>query len=174
MSPYLPQPTIIVAGVPLAIEFTDGLPDKCDARLEQRDDPRAISVNRNLPQYQQVFGIGRECGFLLQQRGYNSLALDRPWKWKLLAAAPDGDRQKLCHLAQVQLAVAIAIQNRPHLRCTERFPVLVNEHVGHPVLHPKAILTRSIAIKTSRRDDCSPHQLHARAAQAAGVDHAGG
>lgn len=65
---------------------------------EQRDDPRAISVNRNLPQYQQVFGIGRECGFLLQQRGYNSLALDRPWKWKLLAAAPDGDRQKLCHL----------------------------------------------------------------------------
>jgi hypothetical protein len=98
MSPYLPHPTIVVANVPLAIELSDDLPAKCDARLDPDDNPRYIKVNRNLPQYMQVFGIGRECGFLLQQRGYNSLVLNRPWKWKLLAAAPDEIRQKLFHL----------------------------------------------------------------------------
>lgn len=98
MSPLLPQPTVVVNNVPLAIEFSGDLPAKCDARLDRNDNPRYIKVNRNLPKYMQIFGIGRECGFLLQQQRYNSMALNRPWKWQLLAAIPDGDRQKLCHL----------------------------------------------------------------------------
>jgi len=59
MNPTNPPPMIVAGNTPLAIEFTDGLSAKCDARLDLDDHPRYISVNRNLPQYEQVFATTR-------------------------------------------------------------------------------------------------------------------
>jgi hypothetical protein len=79
----------------LPIEYLDGMPAQIDGWLDSHTTPRFISVNRNLPQHEQVFAIARELGFYAQQRLCNSLILDRPWKWEVLARAPEELRQKI-------------------------------------------------------------------------------
>ena len=72
----------------LAIEYPEGMPPKYTGRLDTEDKPRFIAVNRDLPEDERVYIIAREIGRYAQLRGRNSLFVDRPWKWNLLATAP--------------------------------------------------------------------------------------
>ncbi len=72
----------------LAIEYPEGMPPKYTGRLDTDEKPRFIAVNPDLSEDERVYIIAREIGRYAQLRGCNSLFIDRPWKWNLLATAP--------------------------------------------------------------------------------------
>lgn len=76
----------------LAIEYPEGMPLKYTGCLDTEDKPRFIAVNPNLPEDERVYIIAREIGRYAQLRGCNSLFIDRPWKWNLLAISPGQTR----------------------------------------------------------------------------------
>jgi hypothetical protein len=81
------------AGLP--VEYQAPVSTKFDGYLDTHTEPRFIAVNPNLPPEDQVFTIARELGYCAQKRRCNSLALDRPWKWKLFESAPEEIREKI-------------------------------------------------------------------------------
>ena len=81
----------------LAVEHLD-LPPGLDGWLDPGDTPRFISINRNLAPDAQVYVIARSLAFRAQQQGYNSLVLNRPWKWQTLAEANEEIRDIVCQL----------------------------------------------------------------------------
>jgi hypothetical protein len=68
--------------------------------LDPNNEPRFIAVNRNLAPHEQAWFIARQVAFCAQQRGCDSLALNRPWKWRLLLEAPEEFRNKILALDQ--------------------------------------------------------------------------
>ena len=81
------------AGLPIV--YLADRPPNFPGYLDSNDEPRFIAVNRDLPAYAQAFFIAGEVAFCAQQRRCNSIALDRPWKWAMLDAAPEELRDKL-------------------------------------------------------------------------------
>lgn len=93
----------------LNIEHLDNMPAKYDGHLDSHDEPRFIAVKRDLTQWKQAFVIAREISRCAQDRRCNSLLLNRPWKWEMLAIAPDETKQTICELD---------IESRAHLLMT--------------------------------------------------------
>lgn len=84
------------AGLP--VEYLKSAPKIFDGFLDCHDEPRFIAVNRELPPHQQAFFIARQVAFRAHQQRYNSLALDLPWKWEMLDAAPADLKEKISQL----------------------------------------------------------------------------
>jgi len=74
------------------------MPVKYHGHLDPHDEPRFIAVNRDLPHWEQDLVIAREIARYAQDRRCNSPLLDRPWKWEMLAIAPDETKQIICKL----------------------------------------------------------------------------
>lgn len=82
----------------LQVVYFDGVSPAFAGFLDPHDYPRYIAVNRNVPPEDQVFAVARELGYCAQDRRQNSLALDRPWKWRLFDDAPEEIQQKISEL----------------------------------------------------------------------------
>jgi len=91
------------AGLP--VEYWESCPAKLAGFLDSHDDPRFITVNRDLPAHEQAWFIARQIAFCAQRRRCNSSALDRPWKWEMFNAAPERLQQKIS---------AMDIEHRAH------------------------------------------------------------
>jgi hypothetical protein len=82
----------------LPVEFLKDLPTTVEGFMDWHPDPRFIAVNGNLPAHDQVWFIARQLAAWAHQQRFNSLALDRPWKWEMLDAAPVELKQKISEL----------------------------------------------------------------------------
>ena len=82
----------------LLVEYLKNAPRNFTGFLDWHDEPRFIAVNPELPPHEQVLFIARQLALRAHQRRYNSMVLDRPWKWKMLDAAPEPLRNKICQL----------------------------------------------------------------------------
>ncbi len=82
----------------------------------------AIAVNADLPAHEQAFTIAQHIAFYQQQTRCNSLALDQPWKWEMLDAAPPELHEKLSQLDEIFRAHLIMLNHasgdefRAHLK----------------------------------------------------------
>jgi hypothetical protein len=81
------------AGLP--IEYLENIPANFEGFLDLHNEPRFIAVNQDLPADEQALFIARQIAFCAQQRRYNSLVLNRPWKWQALDAAPEELKNKI-------------------------------------------------------------------------------
>lgn len=86
------------AGLP--VERLENLPLHYPGFLDQDAEPRFIALNCDLPPHEQAWFIAQQVAFCVQRRGCDSLALNRPWKWKLLIDAPEEFRNKILALDQ--------------------------------------------------------------------------
>lgn len=68
--------------------------------LDMFEEPRFIAVNRDFPVDEQAWFIAQQVAFCAQQRGVDSLALNRPWKWELLETAPHELKEKILAMDQ--------------------------------------------------------------------------
>jgi hypothetical protein len=84
------------AGLP--VEYLKNIPASYAGFLDSHPTPRFIAVNRDLPHHEQALFIARQIAVWAQQQRYNSLALDHPWKWQMLDAAPDKLKQRICQM----------------------------------------------------------------------------
>ena len=84
------------AGLP--VEYLENSPANFAGFLDWHNDPRFIAVNRELPAHEQAWFIAQQIAVCAQQRRSNSLALDRPWKWEMLDAAPAKLKQKISQM----------------------------------------------------------------------------
>jgi hypothetical protein len=82
----------------LNIEQLENMPAKYDGHLDPHDQPRFIAVKSDLAQWEQSLVIAREFGRYAQDRRWNSMMLDRPWKWEMLTIAPDDIKQMISKL----------------------------------------------------------------------------
>jgi hypothetical protein len=79
----------------LPVEYLEGRPANFAGYLDRNPNPRFIAVNGDLPAHEQAWVIAQQIAVWAQQQGFNSLALNRPWKWEMLAAAPAKLKQKI-------------------------------------------------------------------------------
>lgn len=84
------------AGLP--VEYLKYRPANFAGYLDRHPDPRFIAVNRDLPAHEQALFIARQIAVRAQEQRYNSVALNRPWKWEMLDAAPEKLKQRICQL----------------------------------------------------------------------------
>jgi hypothetical protein len=84
------------AGLP--VEYLKNMPTTFEGFLDWHPDPRFIAVNHDLPAHEQAWFIARQIAVWAQQQRYNSLVLNRPWKWEMLDAAPEKLKQKISQL----------------------------------------------------------------------------
>jgi hypothetical protein len=82
----------------LPVEYLKNMPANFAGFMDWHPDPRFIAVNRELPAHEQAWFIARQLAWRAHQQRYNSLALDRPWKWEMLDAAPEKLKQKISHM----------------------------------------------------------------------------
>jgi hypothetical protein len=84
------------AGLPL--EYLKNMPTTFEGFLDWHPDPRFIAVNRELPGHEQAWFIARQLAWRAHQQRYDSLALDRSWKWEMFDAAPSGLKEKISQM----------------------------------------------------------------------------
>ena len=82
----------------LPVEYLKHRPVNYQGYIHWTGDPRFIAVNPDLPAHEQAWLIARQLALRAHQQKYNSFALDRPWKWAMLDAAPEKLKQKICQL----------------------------------------------------------------------------
>jgi hypothetical protein len=82
----------------LPVEYLENMPANFAGYLDWHPDPRFIAVNRDLPAHEQAWFIARQIAARAQDQRYNSLVLNRPWKWEMLDAAPENLKQKISQL----------------------------------------------------------------------------
>lgn len=82
----------------LPVEYLKNMPANFAGYLDWHPDPRFIAVNPVLPTHEQDWFIARQLAWRAQQQRYNSLALDRPWKWETLDAAPANLKEKISQM----------------------------------------------------------------------------
>ena len=83
-------------GLPVA--YLKNRPINFPGYLDLNPNPRFIAVNGDLPTHEQAWFIARQIASWAQEQRYNSMALNRPWKWEMLDAAPEELKQKICQL----------------------------------------------------------------------------
>ena len=84
------------AGLP--VEYLKNMPTTFEGFLDWHPAPRFIAVNRDLPAHEQAWVIARQIATWAHQQRYNSVALNRHWKWEMLDAAPEKLKQKISQL----------------------------------------------------------------------------
>ena len=84
------------AGLP--VEYLKNRPANLAGYLDWHPTPRFIAVNPDLPPHEQAWFIAQQFAVWAQQQRYNSVALDRPWKWAILDAAPEPLRNKILQM----------------------------------------------------------------------------
>ena len=82
----------------LLVLYLKNKPANFPGYLDWHPEPRFIAVNQDLPAHEQAWFIARQIAAWAQQQRYNSLTLNRPWKWEMLEAAPEKLKQKICEL----------------------------------------------------------------------------
>jgi hypothetical protein len=82
----------------LPVEYLKNAPRNYEGFLDWSNDPRFIAVNRELPAHEQAWFIARQLASRAHEQRYNSIALNRPWKWEMLDVAPEKLKQKIIHL----------------------------------------------------------------------------
>ena len=88
----------IAQGAGLPVEYLKGRPANFAGYLDRNPSPRFITVNGDLPAHEQAWVIAQQIAVWAQQQDFNSLALNRPWKWEMLDAAPEKLKQKISQL----------------------------------------------------------------------------
>jgi len=84
------------AGLP--VQYLKNRPVNFAGYVDWFPNPRFIAVNPDLPAHEQALFIARQIAVRAQEQRYNSVALNRPWKWEMLDAAPEILKQKICQL----------------------------------------------------------------------------
>ena len=82
----------------LPVEYLKNIPTSFEGFLDWHPEPRFIAVNPDLPAHDQAWFIARQIATWAQQQRFNSLALDRPWKWEMFDAAPAALKEKISKL----------------------------------------------------------------------------
>jgi hypothetical protein len=93
----------VAAKVGLPVDYMD-LPAKHKGFIDPMAQPRFIAVNRGLPSFEQTYVIARHLAFRAQQLRMNSLIFNKPWKWRVLDAAPPALRERLLLLDEMNRA----------------------------------------------------------------------
>ena len=75
-------------------------PENYPGYLDRFEEPRFIAVNRDLPVDEQAWFIANQIAFCAQQRGVDSLVLNRRWKRELLKTAPNELKEKILAMDQ--------------------------------------------------------------------------
>lgn len=84
------------AGLPVV--NLENRPANFEGYLDRHDAPRFIAVNPDLPAHQLAWFTARQIAYCAQKQRCNSLALNQPWKWEMLDAAPDDLKNKILAL----------------------------------------------------------------------------
>ena len=84
------------AGLP--VQYLKNRPVNFAGYLDWNPTPRFIAVNPDLPAHEQVWFIAQQIAVWAQQQRYDSLALDRPWKWEMLDAASANLKEKISQM----------------------------------------------------------------------------
>jgi hypothetical protein len=82
----------------LAIEPFEDMPPTYTGHLDTYDNPRFIGVNADLPEHERKYVKARELGRYFQRLRRDSIVINRPWKWNLLATAPTETRDFIMSL----------------------------------------------------------------------------
>jgi hypothetical protein len=82
----------------MPVEYLENVPANYEGFMDWNDEPRFIAVNRDLPAHDRALFIARQLALRAQQRRFNSLVLDRPWKWEMFDAAPAKLKSKISQL----------------------------------------------------------------------------
>ena len=90
--------TEIAQKVGLPVEDLKNRPANFAGYLDWHPEPRFIAVNRDLPAHEQALFIARQIAVWAQQQRYNSVVLNRPWKWQMFDAAPAGLKEKISQM----------------------------------------------------------------------------
>jgi hypothetical protein len=84
------------AGMP--VEYLENVPATYEGFLDWHAEPRFIAVNRDLPAHDQAFFVARQLALRAQQQRFDSMVLNRAWKWKIFDAAPAKLKTKISQL----------------------------------------------------------------------------
>jgi hypothetical protein len=112
--------------VGLPVEYPEYRPAEFVGYLYYSEDACFIAVNQDLPASQQAWFIAQQIAFHNQRRGFDSLCLNRPWKWEMLALAPDELRQKICKLDEESRADFIMLNHATG----DEFRAYMKSHLG--------------------------------------------
>jgi len=82
----------------LPVQFLKNRPADFAGYMDWNPTPRFIAVNGDLPAHEQAWFIARQLAVWAQEERFDSLALDRPWKWQVLDAAPEQIRNEICRM----------------------------------------------------------------------------
>jgi hypothetical protein len=82
----------------LPVQFLKNRPANFEGYMDWNPTPRFIAVNGDLPAHQQAWFIARQLAVWAQEQRFDSLALNRPWKWQILDAAPEQLRSAICRM----------------------------------------------------------------------------
>ena len=85
----------VVKNAGLTVEPVDDMPAKYDGHLDTHAEPRFIAVKRELHPADKTYVIAREVGRCAQYYQRDSPIINRPWKWRVLAEAPEEVRSRI-------------------------------------------------------------------------------